>query len=278
MTLIYSNPMQQAKEQTNGLLHLLEREFPERFNGSAPIGFIVAHAGFTRLELEEKFPKLQGAADYWKHHMTVDEMGTALSERLREAAKFQRKIPEDAIDDILRIVQFREQLASESSILKLELESKLLELDQKINMIATSEQQNVKVEQHHPTPANAISRKSYKLFLFIAVLVVVLVLVATALFQKESSKTTQRIQQVDDIGKYEGKSVTVSGEVQSFHFDEGTGMKFLAVQDQTGSIAAVVFKDTKVPFIREGQHYEIAGKVQKYKGHFQIVIDKVTAH
>ncbi|MEK3915315.1 nuclease-related domain-containing protein [Paenibacillus sp. FSL H7-0331] len=133
------NSIQQAKTHVEGLLHFLEREFPHYFNGKAPIGYLVIHAGFTRKEIEEESRHLQGEPDYWKHHMTVDEMETGLVGRVRAAAKFQRSMPKNAIDGNLKIVQFREQVASESSILKLEIESKFQELDQKISEIGIRE-------------------------------------------------------------------------------------------------------------------------------------------
>jgi hypothetical protein len=271
------NPMQQAKTHSENILHLLERELPEHFKGKAPIGYLVIHAGFTRHEFEKKFPHFIDANDFWKHHAALDEIISGFEGRLMNSTKFKRSCPNDSIEKILDLVKYREQTASESSILKLEMETKIQELDQKISKIQAFEKTSVEKPQTPITSSNDITTaKKRKSSYFIEIfLLLFTILIGVTWVNLNSTNSDLSTVQIGEIESFLNQDVTVYGKVERFYFDDKSKTKFLTISDISGEIDAIIFEKTVVPYIYEGKRYKLLGKVQNFDGEYQLVVNNI---
>jgi hypothetical protein len=72
-----------------------------------------------------------------------------------------------------------------------------------------------------------------------------------------------------------GDYVELEATVQQFTYDQGSGTKFLILGDAQMQMDAVVFKDTDVPFINEGETYYFKGEFNEYKGKKELIINSV---
>jgi aspartyl/asparaginyl-tRNA synthetase len=59
-----------------------------------------------------------------------------------------------------------------------------------------------------------------------------------------------------------GDHVKVQASVARFYFDDDSGTKFLTLTDGKQSLDAVIFKDTKVPYLHEGDTLVFEGYIQ----------------
>lgn len=68
----------------------------------------------------------------------------------------------------------------------------------------------------------------------------------------------------------------IRGEITKFNVSE-SGTTFLEIQDETGSIDVVIFKDSirDMPNIETGSFIEVMGKPQKYKGGLEIIANRI---
>jgi DNA/RNA endonuclease YhcR with UshA esterase domain len=72
-----------------------------------------------------------------------------------------------------------------------------------------------------------------------------------------------------------GDVVKVNAEIMEFNYDSSSGTKFLKIADTSGTIDAVIFKSTNVPYIQEGSTYIFEGKIDFYNGKIEIIIDEL---
>lgn len=275
------NPMQQAKAHCEGILRFLEREFPQYYNGKAPIGYIVIYAGFTRIQLENKFIQFSGADEYWKHHLALDELESGIDNRLCKAAKFPRSISQKNIEDVLEVVQYREHFATETSILQTEMESRLEFLDKKIEQISEHRSLKRLNEELSDTldlvHANNSPKRKKPLFLS-AILIFIIMVVSIILYYNNLRFNDVQIESIEKISNHIGQTLSVNGTCQNFYYDNNSGTKYFNLTIGKENIQAVVFKNTKTPFIIEGEQYEVTGQVQEYKGKIQIIVEKVESN
>jgi len=56
-----------------------------------------------------------------------------------------------------------------------------------------------------------------------------------------------------------------------------SGTTFLKIRDETGSINAVIFKNSikNLDEIKEGEELSIVGKTEKYKGEMELIVSSI---
>lgn len=107
-----------------------------------------------------------------------------------------------------------------------------------------------------------------KLSLVIAMTGIILLLFISETIEIESYK-------INDLTKKDaGKDVKVTGIIT--RVTETPGLFIFNIQDETGEITAILFKDGKTN-ITANMHVEIQGEAQEYKDNIEIVVDQITS-
>ena len=73
------------------------------------------------------------------------------------------------------------------------------------------------------------------------------------------------------VDKY-NTTIKVQASVIGFYYDYDCGTKFLTLDDGEQIIDAIIFEDTKVPFIEVGNSYSFIGLYHKYENNVQLQI------
>ena len=107
-----------------------------------------------------------------------------------------------------------------------------------------------------------------KLSLAIAMTGIILLLFISETVEIKSYK-------IEDLTKKDaGKDVEVAGIIT--RVTETPGLFIFNIQDETGEITAILFKDGKTN-ITANIHVEIQGEAQEYKGDIEIIVDQITS-
>jgi exonuclease VII large subunit len=70
--------------------------------------------------------------------------------------------------------------------------------------------------------------------------------------------------------------VEITGEITKISTSE-SGTTFLTIRDETGSIDAVIFKNSikNLDEIKEGKKFSVVGKTEKYKGEMELIVSSI---
>lgn len=63
--------------------------------------------------------------------------------------------------------------------------------------------------------------------------------------------------------------------VESFYYDNSSGNKFLKLNVDGFTFDAIIYEDTKAPYINEGENYTFYGVTQEYGGQIELKITVV---
>ncbi len=84
--------------------------------------------------------------------------------------------------------------------------------------------------------------------------------------------------EIGDIGKgMIGDNIEVFADVSSFYSSNGN--YFLKINDKTGNITAILFKQEASNFdisrLKKGEQIKLSGKISYYKGNLEIIANKI---
>lgn len=88
---------------------------------------------------------------------------------------------------------------------------------------------------------------------------------------------TQNTISIAEASNFLGQKVSVKGTVENYRVSKD-GHAFFAVSDMSGSIKAVVFRNSNIEAVynlKEGQKITLTGKVQEYKDELEIIGSKI---
>ncbi|MBD3156140.1 MAG: hypothetical protein GF368_05860 [Candidatus Aenigmarchaeota archaeon] len=107
-----------------------------------------------------------------------------------------------------------------------------------------------------------------KICLLAVFLGVILMFISTKMIGSEEVKI-EDISEDSNYVKITGKIIQVS--------ESKSGTTFLKLKDGTGSINAVIFKDSikSLEKVKEGTVIEVTGKIEKYKGEMEILVNSI---
>jgi hypothetical protein len=93
----------------------------------------------------------------------------------------------------------------------------------------------------------------------------------------QETETNAVKDEADKIGKIllekeMGRTFTVEAKVDNFYFNPNNKIKYLKLSDDSGTIDAVIFSDTELMYLEEGNTYIFTGETDEYKGKIEIVL------
>ncbi|MDR5659873.1 NERD domain-containing protein [Serpentinicella sp. ANB-PHB4] len=306
------NPFSQVKTYLEPLKNfIMSNSLNATTDPYRDISYCVIHKGFSEREFKEKFSKQidkwekKEINDYFKYHLFYKEMSQSnnLEEVLEKAAKFQnrerylhpRQLSEIANsikssctnrqdDEYYEKIQEHEEMIakvseklndiSESGTKKKKKPIALMLVGlmlvtaigfvylnqndffdgERVYLLSGESQSN---ESNNTLPARNISSQSN----------------TTPVKKINTGDTTLTFSAIDD--KNVGEKVDMQARVDKFFHHNQSGVKFLTLNDGTGDLEAVIFKDTKVPYIEKGKTYRFIGEVQYYNGNIELKITEV---
>lgn len=88
---------------------------------------------------------------------------------------------------------------------------------------------------------------------------------------------TQNAISIAEATNFVGEKVTVKGTIDSYYTSKD-GHVFFSLSDMSGSIKAVVFRNSNIESaynLKDGQKIVLTGKVEEYKDSFEIIASKI---
>lgn len=251
------------------------------------IGYCVIHKGFSKMEFKRKFAKQisqwseKEKEFYFRYHLFFEELNSNINHYLEEASKFRYKVGlklhHEEIKYIVENLKFSpfkkdydeyiERIdEQEEKIAYVNTEIMLIKENMQYYQIKNTQQENIKNEE----------KKSYLKLVLFSVLSLILIFVAFMFIQtqgiKEFGLGENKIESTNDVLKsfsnlerYIGDYIKLQAKVKRFYYDAESGTKFLTLSDGWHEIEAVIFKNTKVPYIKEGELYLLEGFIQLSK-------------
>jgi len=83
--------------------------------------------------------------------------------------------------------------------------------------------------------------------------------------ENKIESTNDVLKSFSNLERYIGDYIKLQAKVKRFYYDAESGTKFLTLSDGWHEIEAVIFKNTKVPYIKEGELYLLEGFIQLSK-------------
>ncbi|MGY3717667.1 NERD domain-containing protein [Sutcliffiella cohnii] len=285
------NPLVQVKSYVEALKNYLvsNHVYFKKYDPFRMIGYCVIYKGLSKREFDYKFSRQISSwnpidrNNFYKHHLFLNDQKNEVVSFIEKATKFPNvnlilnrvnleeivkklKIsPQKDIDEFYRI--FSEQ--DEKIAIITSKISKINETIESYNVNSRDDNQEVDISKNKnkETKSNIIIATTL-IIITISAFIYIFIVGTSGTASKESNNviTTQedgdKYYNFNHLSKSIGKIVTVQGEVTRFYYDTESGTKFLTLTDGQNSIEAIIFKDTKVPFINEGDTLIFSGKIQ----------------
>ncbi|MFB9974590.1 NERD domain-containing protein [Allobacillus sp. GCM10007489] len=280
-----SNPLGQVKKHRDVFNNFLSSNMNSLY-GVDPyrmISYCVVHYGFTQTQFNYKFNRQinewqpQQRDEFFKYHIFKDQLNENLQTHLMNASKYNHtasSLNQSQIQEILNLVQILDQEKINEEIqrdIEDEYDSLEIEPDRTSESVA---------EYNYKLPQSQIKKSGIITKIIVASLFIVLTVIFVAFeqgilddFQNKSSANIDS----ESFSDYENEHLTVVATVVDFSYDSTSGTKFLTVSNGNESIEAVIFSDTKVPYLEVGNIYTFRGFVQEaYDGDgLELVINGV---
>jgi hypothetical protein len=279
------NPVSQVKnfvDDLNGYLSSHFRHLPELYQS---IGYAVIHYGFTSTDFKTKFgierwdPSQSNS--YFQFHLFRNQLTEGMDQRLKSATKYpgfpaDRILSGEIVKDFVQDFRIAEIHVTDNDIeiykTTKELELRTRNLEEKTAEILKAKEEMSTYYVSQQNSEKNKSQKPNKTILLVAVIALLLFSGYLAInFFKANDDHISEVLTEDSIGK----NIEFEAKVESFHYDKESGVKLLTLSDDQTIIDAVILKDTKVPFVNEGDSYKFYGTVQKYKGRVQLRINSI---
>lgn len=300
------NPLQQVRKHVDDLKGYLVSNHSYIGDSYKLIGYINIQCGFNRRDLGAftKNWSEKNANDFFAFHIFKDELNSHLDERLLSASKFRSSaIPKKWIEDITKNIRVSNSKLSHS---EMNLLIRYEEIDRTAIELKELNKQTKKMieEQREHTAAKNMNTNNieYKgkssskeegkenkfifglVFMFgVVIAIIIISSIATNNFRNideisessygdDSAFTNLNIQQAF---KNQDNLVRTVAMVEEFHFDNSSENKFLLLDVDGFTFQAIIYKDTKTPYINKGNKYTFYGVTQEYDGEFELKITTV---
>lgn len=270
------NPLSQVKAHVEGLNNYLVANHPNLGLGDPfkSIGYCVIHLGFSKRSFEYKFANQinnwtsEDRRDFYKYHLFSEQLDSGIVEAIERATKFRVSgyiLTDKVQTEIVESIKVSQIKRDEDGYFERfnDHEEKIALVNAELNQIKESMQSyqtNRKQEDMRVQKKNF----SFLIYLIVGALLITGFIVFTALDNDEIGKeqVLSSFESLDD--RTEGY-IEVQAKVARFYYDSNSGTKFLTLSDGKQELEAVIFKDTKVPFIEEGDTYIFEGYIQLAK-------------
>ena len=271
------NPFVQVKSHVEALKNYLLSNH-SHLSVSDPyrlIGYCVVHAGFTRKEFEYKFNNQlmkwteKERKEYFNYHYFLEDLYGQVDLLMDNATKFRphHLLDKQEIQEIvsnLKISSLKKE--NDEYIDFIEQNEKIAQVNEELIEVKESIQ-SYKINNVEPPTV-----KTKKKPILISLLSIVLAAFIIFFFNPElinvfggdnavGTKSTVP-EELSFNEKQIGDYVIVHASVERFYFDTKSETKFLTITDGEQSMDAVIFKDTKVPYIHEGDKLVFEGYIQ----------------
>ncbi|MEC5423386.1 exodeoxyribonuclease VII large subunit [Virgibacillus sp. C22-A2] len=185
-------------------------------------------------------------------------------------------LTKDIIKEVVQDFRIADNSVSESDIEMYQtthaLDLRTKELEKKTNELLKV---NESVDSYHAKPPIITSNQNSKKFkkgIFIPIFAILLIGTLFSYNHFISNKV--------DLSKtvavsHPGDNVEFEAKVSKFYYDEESGTKFLTLADNKEKIEAVIFQNTNVSYISEGDSYIFRGTLQEYEGSIQLRVRTV---
>ncbi|WP_102029159.1 nuclease-related domain-containing protein [Salirhabdus sp. Marseille-P4669] len=295
-------PLSQLRKHVDNLKSYLNDNFPHLGNYHTYIGYVNIQYGFTKREIDEFTNEWSavGKSDFLKYHIFSDELNGQLDERLKNATKFKSsKIPIKHIEDIVKSVRISNRVLTESDI-KILIQSEqieqnvkeLKEMNEQTKKLLKEIQSNNDEFYSHGSNKNTNTRnapKKGKPWLWVIGIIVFVILIAGfSIFYFNDKHEARGNSSIDSSYYNDGiytdprkalknkdNALKVEAKVKSFYYDESSGNKFLKLESNGFTYAAIIYKGTKTPYINEGDTYIFYGLTQEYNGEMELRINNI---
>lgn len=270
------NPLTQVKSHVDRLKNYLVANHSNLGLGDPykSIGYYVIHLGFSRKSFEYKFANqlknwsLEERRDYFKYHLFSEQLESGIAEVIEKATKFQVRgfsLSERVQMKIVENMKVSNIQGNEEGYFE-----RFNEYDEKIALVnaeLTQLKENMQTYQINNEQIDKRVKKQrnkYPLLIYplIGALFIIGFLVIKGLEDDGNSKGNILSSFESMEEKTEGY-IEVHAKVTRFYYDSDSGTKFLTLSDGEMEMEAVIFKDTKVPFISEGDEYTFEGYLQQ---------------
>ncbi|WP_442598105.1 NERD domain-containing protein [Neobacillus sp. D3-1R] len=272
------NPLAQVKSHVDGLKNYLISNHPNLGLGDPykSIGYCVIHLGFSKRSFEYKFANQlnkwssEDKRDYFKYHLFSEQLDSGIVNAIERATKFQVKgysLTDNAQMEIVESIKVSHIKMDEDGYFERfnDHEEKIALVNAELNQIKKNMQSyqiNSKQEEM------IVGKKRNKFIFLIYPIIIALFIIGFTVFKAldadeiGTEKVLSSFESLDD--RTEGY-IEVKAKVTRFYYDSNSDTKFLTLSDGELEIEAVIFKNTKVPFIEEGETYIFEGNIQPSK-------------
>lgn len=300
------NPLQQVRIHADDLKGYLSSNHSNLGDPYKLIGYVTIQYGFNRMDIESFSWKWdeKNANDFFTFHLFKDELNSLLDKRLASASKYRTGgVPENWIEDIVRNIRVSNKKLSDSEInlmirseemdrtaneLK-ELTEKTKQMIEDQKKITTTQNMDIAKRTNEPHWDSQVNRKGKGNLVKVIILILGLAIISLFIiniYGGNKSKTYRNSVSGYDDEAYQAPNiqqaflkqdnlVKVNAKVESFQYDSVSGNKILKLKADSFSFDAIIFKDTKTPFINEGEIYTFRGVTQEYKGKIELKITNV---
>lgn len=278
------NPLNQVRLHAEGLKRYLESNYPY-FKLNDPyrnIGYCVIHRGFSKREFEYKFADQLNKWDvevrnvYFKKHLFYEEINKNFDRKLADASKYPNvkfSLTKQQIGKIVENIKttttkrfddtFYEKIDKQEEKLT-SVNNEVLKLKEEFQEYKYSNTVNEVHKNNTPVKRNVVKLVAFPL---LGILLISLALLLSNNF-KQSTGIYESIaiaNSFENLKDMQEEYVKLNAKVERFYYDSNSGTKFLTLTDGQSRLEAVIFSDTKVPFINEGDTLTIVGYIQPTK-------------
>lgn len=242
------NPTTQAKKHCDELIQYLQINFPNEFSSFPSVGYAVIHFGFNKIDFSSKFNSLDN--NFWKHNIFKNQMDN-IDQLLMGTTKFTVKpLSSNVINKITdSITYIDETLIKPTNFEK-------IDYDGSIDAVAKRKR--------------FYDRITY--FVWLPLVIIFIAFLAWGYLNHEpAANNNASISTNSNVSDF----VTLEMKVSKFAYDNKSKTKFLTLEDSTGTLEAVIFNGTSVPYINVGEIYVFTGKIGTYIDKIQLTISKV---
>lgn len=294
-----SNPLVQVRNHAEKTYRFLSNNFTNYIGNDVykKIGYCVIHAGFTKAQFESKFFTSiskwseKEKNDFFKYNIFLNQLTGILDETIENAVKFRYSSIETCLEPInIRYIVDHIKIGSNNDkntftaddlkeIIQSEIKNSeyIKSLKRNNDDLDNSYFDNKSVGSNlngkiNPEIHNNITETKPKSNNFVLVLVGAIFIFGVLSFsyymdnmknntsQSNYSNFDQSTKQ-DEISE-SGENFSMECVVEDFYYDNESKIKYLTLNTGSEIIYAAIDKDTKVPYINEGESYIFTGSYE----------------
>ena len=277
------NPLEQVKKHVDGLSSYILSNHSSIKDPYKLIGYCIVHVGFDKVSFEQRFKQdinhwsAEQKRNFFRHHIFIDELKQNIMQRLADATRFSLKneyvLTNEFIQEMVSSIKIGDYQPNNEVIESLNsLNDSVQSLKEEIQSISQVVHSKNDFGNIHPTR----HKKSGKWLLGLIILFLIIGIsyyISISLNGGSNDLIITDLSQLDN--KEKNSLISIQAKVSRFIFDEASGTKFLILTDGKNEMNAIIFKNTKVPFIAEGHVYVFEGELQEYNGEIELKVNHV---